>query len=523
MQILFNGKIGLRSSQTAIAVEGNQIIAVGSDSEVLALESPHSQKMDLAGKCVWPGLIDSHLHLELYSQSLELVDCETDTKEECLQRVEQKAGNLAEDSWILGSGWNQNNWQNGFGTAKELDFVTKNHPAFLYDKSLHTAWINSLALKMCNIDQTTPDPAGGMIQRDGKGNPTGILFENAITLVQPHIPAPTPKQKKESMLIAQDNLIRFGLTGVTDFDPASCYETISDLQREGLWKLRVTKGIPYDQFDWAIDQQIYTGKCEGLIRWGALKLFADGALGPQTAAMLSPYTGNNNNYGKLQLTADEVFETGKKAAGHRIALAIHAIGDRATHEVIDGFSKLRDFETDHSLPLIDHRVEHLQLLDPGDLHKCRDLSLIASMQPVHATSDMFTADKYWGERVKYAYAYNTLLALGTTIIMGSDAPVESPNPFIGIHAAVTRRRSDGAPSVSGWQPQERIDLSRALAGYSTNPSKLDHDPHRQGLLQPGQIADLIILPVDPEKLDEQELFTIEPESVMINGDWVLRR
>ena len=521
MQILFNGKIGLHSSQTAIAVEGNQIIAVGSDPEILALESPLSQIIDLSGKCVWPGLIDSHLHLELYSQSLELVDCEIDTKDECLQRVEQKAGNLAEGSWILGSGWNQNNWQNGFGTANELDFVTKNHPAFLYDKSLHTAWVNSLVLNFCNINQNTPDPVGGMIQRDAKGNPTGILFENAVALVQSHIPVPTQKQKKESLLTAQDQLIRYGLTGVTDFDPISCYETISDLQNNGLWKLRVTKGIPYDHFNWAIDRQIYTGKCEGRIHWGALKLFADGALGPQTAAMLSPYTGNKNNYGKLQLTSDEIFEIGKKAAEYHIALAIHAIGDRATHEVLNGFSRLRDYETGHSLPHLDHRVEHLQLLDPGDLHKCNDLSLIASMQPVHTTSDMFTADKHWGERVKYAYAYNTLFSLGTMIIMGSDAPVESPNPFIGMHAAITRRRRDGTPSISGWQPQEKIALSKALAGYSTNPSKLEHDPQRQGLLKPGQIADLIILPIDPEKLDEQELFTIQPESVMINGDWVL--
>jgi predicted amidohydrolase YtcJ len=522
MQILFNGKIGLHSHQTAIAVEGNQIIAVGSDPEILALEKPGYRKTNLAGKSVWPGLIDSHLHLELYSQFLELVDCDTATKEECLKRVEQKALHLSDSSWILGSGWNQNNWQNGFGTAYELDAYVNNHPVFLYDKSLHTAWVNSIALKICNIDQTTPDPVGGMIQHDAKGNPTGILFENAVTLVQSHIPGPTPQQKKDSILIAQDRLIRYGLTGVTDFDPISCFETISNLQSNGLLKLRVTKGIPFDHFDWAVDRQIYTGMTEGLIRWGALKLFADGALGPQTAAMISPYAGNNN-YGKLQLSADEIFEIGKKAARHCIALAIHAIGDRATHEVIKGFTKLRVFENKNSLPHLDHRVEHLQLLDPEDLKKCNELGVIASMQPVHATSDMFTADKYWGERVKYAYAYNSLLKLGTTIIMGSDAPVESPNPFLGIHAAVTRRRCDGTPSSSGWQPQEKITLSQALAGYSTNPSLLDHDSHRQGRLQPGQIADLLILPVDPEKIDEQDLFTIEPESVMINGDWVFQR
>ncbi|MHC1741308.1 MAG: amidohydrolase [Anaerolineaceae bacterium] len=520
MLILFNGKVGLNPQQTAIAIEGDQIIALGSDPEILNLETNTTKMINLAGKCIWPGLIDSHLHLETYAFNLQVVDCETSTLEECLNRIKAKALSLPAGDWILGHGWNQNGWLKGFGSASELDSVTFGHPAFLTDKSLHSAWVNSIALHLAGIVRNTPDPVGGIIQRDTSGNPTGILFESAVQLVQSLIPQPSPSTRKRMMLEAQDQLIRFGLTGVTDFDPLTCYETLLPLQSEGSLKIHVTKGIPFEKLSWAIEQGIYTGSGSGAIHWGPLKLFADGALGPQTAAMMSPYEGSQTNFGKLQLSADEIFEIGIKAVAHGISMAVHAIGDRATHEVLLGYSKLREYEHQQRLPSLKHRIEHLQLLWSDDINRCSELGITASMQPIHAPSDMLTAEKYWGNRSAFAYVFQTLVQNNTHLIFGSDAPVESPNPFLGIHAAVTRRRQDGSPSQAGWYPDQKISLSSALEAYSTTPALLENIPGRSGTMRAGSVADLIVLPVNPAQIDSQDLFTIKPECVMINGEWI---
>ena len=522
MLILFNGKVGLNAQQTAIAIEGDHIIAVGSDAEVLNLETANTEKIDLSGKVIWPGLTDSHLHLEMYSLSLQLVDCETPMREICLQRVSEKARSLPEGAWVLGRGWNQNEWEKGFGSASELDAVSWGHPVFLSDKSLHSAWVNSKTLQMAGIDRQTNDPPAGMIQHNRSGEPTGILFESAVQLVQQIIPDSSLEERLNYLRAGQASLIRYGLTGVTDFDSLSSYESLRRLQQKNALKLHVTKGIPFEKLDWAISEGIHTGDGQGRFHWGSLKLFADGALGPQTAAMIYPYAGSETNRGKLQLTADDVFEAGIKASSHGISLAIHAIGDLATHEVLNGFGMLREYERRNHLPLLKHRIEHLQLLHPDNLKKAAELGITASMQPIHTTSDMFTADKYWGNRSRYAYPFQTLLKNGTSLVFGSDAPVESPNPFWGIHAAVTRRRQDGSPAPEGWQPQERIPLAEALAAYTTGPASLENIPDRSGSLSAGAYADLLILSEDPQKVDSQQLFTIHPECVMINGEWVFQ-
>lgn len=519
--LLINGRIGYKgtaSQSTALAVENERILAVGSNAQILQLATPTSQTIDLAGKTVLPGLIDSHMHMGMYADFLQLLDCEVPTFEECLLRVSQRAAQLPPNAWVLGHGWNQNTWQGRFGSASELDAVTAGHPAFLSDKSLHSAWVNSAALRLAGIDRSTPDPRGGIIQRDAQGNPTGILFETAVTLVDDIIPSLTRAERENAFLSAQARLISLGLTGIHDFDSLTSYETLRSLHEQGKLLLRVVKSIPYEKLDWAIENGIHSGDGDEHLRWGSLKLFADGALGPQTAAMLKPYAGSSDKLGKLQLSADDVFEIGIKSASHGISLAVHAIGDRATHEVLNGFGMLREYEKRHHLPPLKHRIEHLQLLHPDDHKKAAQLGVVASMQPVHATSDMYTADKYWGERSRYAYAWNTLLKEHTHLVFGSDAPVESPNPFWGLHAAVTRRRRDGAPSPEGWYPQERLSLSDALDGYSINSSRLSG--LHNGQLQAGSLADLLLINDNLDTIELQDIYAITPHRVMIAGNWV---
>ncbi len=520
MHLYFNGVIESGQTRaTALAVENGKIAAIGSDTEILNLEKPGDRKVNLAGKTIWPGLIDSHLHFEMYSLSLTQVKCETDTIDECLGLVKEKTSTAKPGEWITGQGWNQNTW-GGFGNASQLDSVSTGHPVFLADKSIHAAWVNSAALKIAQIDATTPDPEGGSIQRNTDGTPTGILFENAVNLVEKCIPSVTGSRRLELMLEGQKKLLSLGLTGIHDFDRSECFFTLQQMQQAGILTLRVIKSIPIQDLDHAIAIGLCTGFGNPHLHMGAVKLFADGALGPQTAAMLTPYEGNNSNLGTLLLKADDVFETGMKAVSHGWSLAIHAIGDRANHEVLNGLAMLRQFEMNNGLPQRPHRIEHLQVLHPDDLQKIKEAAVVASMQPIHILSDMFTADKHWGKRARYAYAFASLSKRGVPIVFGSDAPVESPNPFLGISAAVTRRRENGDPGTDGWYPDERITVAQARHAYSDIPARLSGYGDQYGCLEIGKAADFIVLPQDPEAMDPADLCRLLPEQVFIDGNCV---
>lgn len=520
MILLYNGIIdSVQSKATALAVNNGRFMATSSDAEILNLEYPGCEKINLHGKTIWPGLIDSHIHLEMFSQSLMQVKCETDTIDQCLKLVSEKSQVTPVNEWITGQGWNQNTW-GSFGTAAQLDSVTGDHPAYLADKSIHAAWVNSTALSIAGIDHLTKDPPGGTIQRNSNGEPIGILLENAVSLVEKYIPAPTHDQKLSSMRLGQQELHQLGLTGVHDFDGPSCFATLQELHQADELTLRVTKGLPVEFLDDAIASGLITGFGDDQLHIGSIKMFADGALGPQTAAMLKPYENTLDNFGTLLLTADEVFETGMKASSHGLSLAIHAIGDKATNQVLNGLAMVRQYELANGLTQKLHRIEHLQLLHPDDVQKTKDLGIIASMQPIHLATDMFTADKHWGKRSRLAYAFASLINVGTQVIFGSDAPVESPNPFLGIHAAVTRQKVNGDPGKAGWYPNEKISLKQAKMAYSELPAFVSGRGDHFGQLISGMYADLIILAKNPESIELDEIFQLLPEQVMVAGKWV---
>ena len=259
------------------------------------------------------------------------------------------------------------------------------------------------------------------------------------------------------------------------------------------------------------------------LRIGSLKGFADGALGPHTAAMVMPYEDDPSNLGILLLDAETLFEIGKSAIENGLSLAIHAIGDRANHEVLDAFSHLRNYEA--GLPgdtrrRLRHRIEHVQLLHPADQARLAELGIIASMQPIHATSDMEMADRFWGERAALSYAWRTQKQHGARLAFGSDAPVESPNPFWGLHAAVTRRRANGSPGMEGWRAEQRLSLMEALEGFTTGPAYATGLENRLGRLAPGYLADLLMLDTDIFNCDPDQIKDIRPAATMIGGAWV---
>lgn len=526
MRILHNAKIRtLNADQpvvAALAVENGRILAAGSNEEILSLGNRSTIIDDLHGQTVWPGLTDAHLHLDYYAFGLSRVDCETATREECLLRVAERARTTPAGEWIVGHGFDQNQWAGGYGTAAELDAVTGDHPAYLTAKSLHAAWANSAALRLAGIDgQSTPYPEDGLIQRDENGRPTGILLEDAANLVERLLPTPTDAEAAATIERAQEHLWSMGLTGAHDYDRRRCFQALQLLDAEGRLRLRVVKGIPVEALSEAVTLGLRSGFGSDFLRIGSVKMFSDGALGPQTAAMLQPYEGSSNS-GLLLFDGEHVFETGQQAAKSGLSLAIHTIGDRANHEMLKGFALLRAYEAQNHLPRLRHRIEHVQVLHPDDLHRLADLDLIASMQPIHATSDMDTADRYWGSRARLAYAFRSLLDAGTRLAFGSDAPVESPNPFLGLHAAVNRTRPSGYPGPQGWYPEQRIQLAEALAGYTTGPAYAAGLERRLGQLAPGFYADLIVLREDPFELPLQELHSLQPAATMVAGEWVWR-
>lgn len=507
----------------ALAVLNGHILAAGSREEAAASLPRGSKSIDLGGATVLPGLTDAHLHLQNYALTLQRVNCETESRAECLRRVQAAVQKAQPGEWIRGHGWNQNVWEEGFGSADLLDQIAPQNPVYLTAKSLHAGWANSAALRQAGIHANTPDPENGRIQRTLDGAPTGILFESAMGLIETAIPEAPLVAIRQAIAAAQATLWSQGITGLHDFDRRTCFMALQQLEQSGDLKLRVVKSIPLDDLPHAAALGLHTGFGSKWLRIGSVKCFADGALGPQTAAMLQPYEESAGDAGILFLDSEEIFEIGQQAAESGLSLTIHAIGDRANHEVLTAYAQLRSYETNQHLPHLRHRIEHVQVLHPDHLDRLAELNVIASMQPIHATSDMDIADRYWGTRARYAYAFNTLLARGTRMAFGSDAPVESPNPFWGIHAAVTRRRHSGYPSTEGWYPQERIDLLQALQAYTTGAAYAAGWEDRVGKLISGYYADLIVLDDNPFQIEADQLYTITPRRTMVAGEWVWER
>ena len=502
------------------------IIKNGTITQVLPVgqESAHpiqGERIDLGGKALLPGLIDSHLHLRKYAETLQKVNCETSTKGECLNRVRERVQSTPSGSWILGHGWNHNHWSEGYGSVQDLDQISTDHPIYLTGKSLHVSWANTAALQKAGISNDTQDPAGGCLGRDPAGDLTGILFEDALKLIEKALPLPTSDEIAQSISIAQENLWQMGITGVHDFDKLACLAALRILEENHQLRLRVVKSIPAEGLSEAIQAGIQTGAGSDWLWYGGVKEFMDGALGPQTAAMLKPYQGTAE-LGMLLNSEDEIYDLGREAVSSGLALAIHAIGDLAVRTLLDALTRIREFERDQGLSPLPHRIEHLQVIHPLDIPRLADLGITASMQPIHATSDMSMAENLWGDRTRYAYAPKLQIEQGARVIFGSDAPVESPQPWFGIHAAVTRRSRDGDPGPEGWHPEGRLSLEQALTAYTSAAGEAAGKGRQQGRLAPGYWADCIVLEDDPFEVEPDQLWKVQPLGTMINGEWVWR-
>lgn len=518
--ILTNGRIHTlepaHARVTAIAIRGETILAAGSDEEIASLARPNETRIDLGGRSVIPGLVDAHIHLYGYAESRQWIDLQdVPSLEAALERVGARAATTPRDRWILGRGWNQNHWPGGaFPTAGDLDAVVPDHPVLLIAHSGHAAWVNSAALKRAGITEATPDPAGGRIVREPEGSASGILLEDAIDLVDDVIEPASVSAAAEILSQAVPSLWDEGITAVHAMDGWLGFQAFQALHERGELGLRVLAYLPKERLREAIDLGLHSGDGDEWLRIGGLKLFADGALGVRTAALLEPYEGEPGNRGILTLEPGELAELGAEATAGGLSLAIHAIGDRANRLAIDQLARLPRPQ------IIPHRIEHVQLLHPDDLHRLAAGNVTASMQPIHATSDMETAERYWGERTRYAYAWRSVLDSGTRLVFGSDAPVEPAAPLLGLHAAVTRRRLDGRPGPDGWHPEQRLTLPEALRAYTLGPAEAAGLEGRLGSLVPGKLADLVVLDGSIEEVDPEEIPQLRVLGTMVGGRWV---
>lgn len=527
-RILFNGSILTMDAQaprvSAIAIQRGHIVAAGTDDEILSLAGAGTIRENLNQRFVIPGLTDAHIHFLGTTGLLHQVNLfDVPSKAEALNRVAARAANVPAGEWIEGYGWWQELWDDRrFPTAADLDRVTPNHPVFLRTRSGHAAWVNTLALKLCGITRDTPDPDGGQIVHDEQGEPMGILYEwSAMGLVGDRIPTKTVEQDADQMLAAQTLVLSMGMTGIHDFDDPPCLAALQVLREHGQLGIRALKHINKDYFPAAQESGLRFGFGDDWLRIGALKMFADGAIGPRTAAMIEPYEGEPNNVGIIVTDKEEMIEWALKATRAGLPSTIHAIGDRAVHDVLDVLERTREEESRLGIPRAArrHRIEHVQLIHPSDVDRLAKLNIIASMQPIHATSDMDTADRYWGTRSAYAYNPRLQLDRGVVVAFGSDSPYDILDPIKGIHAAVTRRRADGRPGAEGWYPMARVSLDEAIRGYTVGAAYAAGMENRLGRLSPGYLADLVVLDRDWYRMPPDEILETRVMGTMVDGEW----
>jgi predicted amidohydrolase YtcJ len=526
-RVLYNGHIitldAARPVVSAVAIAGDRIAAWGDDDDMLALAGTGTRRENLGGHTVIPGLTDAHIHWSMTAQRLQWVDVfEVPSKQIALERVAQRAAQTKPGAWIRGWGWSQDFWPDpAFPTAADLDEVAPHHPVWLGAKSGHAAWVNSAALRLCGITASTSDPEGGHIQRGADGQPTGILFETAIDLVRSRVPEPSVEQLAEQMQAAQQLALASGLTGIHDFDGPDCLRALQILRERGHLGLRVLKNVNKEWIDAVLTAGLRHGFGDDWIRLGGQKIFADGALGPRTALMIEPYAGEPDNYGIVVVDKEEMQELVSRASAAGFPSTIHAIGDRAVHDVLNVYEAVRREEAarGETPAMRRHRIEHVQIIHPDDAGRLAKLGIIASMQPIHATSDYQAADRYWGERSRWSYNIRLQLDQGAPIALGTDSPVEPFEPLKSIFAAVTRRRPDGSPGPEGWYPELRLTMDETIRGFTTGPAYAAGMEDRLGKLAPGYLADLVVLDRDLYQIPSDEILETRVLGTMVGGQW----
>lgn len=520
--VLHNGVIytvnGEFAVAQAVAVKDGVIVAVGSDEDLKTWIETAKEKIDLGGKTVVPGLIDAHAHLAGYAAGLATIDLVGTTGiAEIGAKVAAKVAELQPGEWIIGRGWDQNDWEvKQFPTAADLDAFAPEHPVLLSRVDGHAIWVNSKALELAGVTKATQAPSGGEIIRDAKGNPTGIFVDTAEGLIDRMVPSVPRERMKELLQQAVQNCLAVGLTGNHEMGAGpDGIALVKELIDEGKWPFRLyvllSSGLP--NLD-AIMAEGHQDHGNGRLIVRAVKAYADGALGSRGAALLAPYSDRPDSSGLLISSKEKLQELTERCLKAGFQVGTHAIGDLGNRTVLDAYEAAlaATGATDARL-----RVEHAQIISPEDMGRFKTLGVLPSMQPTHCTSDLpWAIERVGEERIKGAYAWRTLLDTGVIIPCGSDFPVEGINPIWGFYSAVTRKHQDGTPA-DGFFPEQKMSREEALKGFTIWAAWSGFMEDRIGSIEVGKRADFVILDRDIMQVPEAEILATKVVKTILDG------
>ncbi len=503
----------------AMAIHEGKVVAIGDTTDLKELYA-YVQVLDMQGKTVIPGLIDAHGHVMGLGNRAMQVNLEgTRSVGEALERVKTWADANPQADWVLGRGWNQVLWaENRFPTAAELDSISDGRPVYMTRVDGHAAWANSVAMAKAGISSETPDPPGGLIIKDRRGNPSGVLIDGAMGLVGSVIPESDDAQRQMVLQKALEELRSLGITSTHDAGVShEVYQLYKSFAEQNLLTTRIygmISGVGSD-FDMISEDGLLKNYLNDFLSVRSVKLYGDGALGSRGAAMIHPYHDDPGNSGLLFYGPDSLSRMIEKAVRKGYQVNVHAIGDAANRVALDAFTMVQD-----SVPSsrdLRHRVEHAQVVSLDDFVRFRDLNIIASVQPVHATSDMNMAeDRVGSDRIKGAYAWRTFLDNGVILASGSDYPVENANPFHGLYAAVTRKDTLGNP-LDGWYPEQKLTRVEALRSFTIDAAYAGHQELTLGTLEQGKWADFIVLDRDYFTVSEPEIWKTRVLQTFVAG------
>ena len=513
---------------SAIAVTNSTIVAVGSDEELLKLKGAHTQIVDLAGAFVMPGFNDAHTHIAEAGHQKLTVDLDgTTSLADMQQRIAAYAATAKPGLWIEGAGWDHTKWASKtLPTRQDIDKVTSGHPAVLFRTDGHIAVANSSALLAAGISSATPDPSGGKIDKDSTGTPTGIVRESpAFSLILRRIPPMEPEMRRSALNIAIADALAHGVTSVQDYSTWDDFLALEAMEQDGRLNLRIAEwldfGTPIETLK--LRRASHPAN-DPILHITQLKGFMDGSLGSRTAALAAPYADDPNNSGIPRYQPDTLNTMAAERAAVGFQLGFHAIGDEANSLALDAFEAAEQVAVPATRPAppanpdaevvttrpapfspkdLRFRIEHAQVLLPKDFDRFAKLGVIASMQPSHLLTDMNWAEARLGpERSKYAYAWRSMLDHHILLAFGTDYPVESISPFRGLYAAVTRKNEAGTMS---FHPEQKLTIAEAIYAYTQAPAYGEFREFSKGRLEPGYLADFIVLDHDLIKATPEEI------------------
>jgi hypothetical protein len=507
----------------AIAVKDGRIIAIGSDDEIKKYHGSKTRTVDLGGHFVIPGLNDAHTHTaEAGREKLSVDLVGVKSLDEMKARIAAKVKAAKPGEWILGGGWDHTKWPSQkLPTKEDIDSVTAGHPAYFDRVDGHIAVANTAALQAAGVTKQTSPPAGGAIDHDASGEPTGIFRESAKQLIAAKIPRPTADQRRKALELALADAAAHGLTSIQDYSDWDDFLVMEEMERDGSLPVRVSEWLTFrDPLDVLEAHRAHHSQTDPMLHTGMLKGFMDGSLGSRTAALLAPYADDPTNSGLPQFQQEELNAMARERARAGFQLGFHAIGDRAAAMALEAFGEGERVARENHVKDSDFRfrIEHDQVLTADQPAEYAKLGVIASVQPNHLLTDMNWAEQRIGpERAKHSYPWADFEKNKVMLAFGTDYPVEPITPFRGIYCAVTRMNEAGTKS---YYPEEKMSLHDALAAYTTGSAYAEFEEKDKGLLQPGMLADFVVLDRDLTKIPPHDILATKVLRTVVGGKTV---